>query len=129
MQNASKQRYLVHRYKPFLKVGTSDTVKEVTFDDHGSHGTSNTCAHAKSSIGLPDPMLIKTHAALAGILDLSGAAGLFTVFRLTSDLNDPAVPIGDGTAFMNSVIKYAEPEISLDVELQDAVGAMYLHER
>ncbi|TBU53890.1 hypothetical protein BD310DRAFT_829190 [Dichomitus squalens] len=80
---------------------------------------------AQAGIDLPDPELLRVHAALAILLHSSGAAGIFdTMIRWRSDRNHHGVPEASGRAFWESVVIYEGPEICLSAELQNAAEAI-----
>ncbi|KAM5539553.1 hypothetical protein V8D89_006662 [Ganoderma adspersum] len=80
----------------------------------------------------PDPELIRIHAALAGVLHLSGAFKFETFGSLLqplavahsghSRLGCPSSP--SGSAFWRSVVAYGGPESCVEVELREAVRAV-----
>lgn len=107
-------------------------MEEVTFEDHSwepeetsSHGTSMKRKYQEEPIDLPDPQLIKIHAALAGVLNLSGAAELFEILDPPPGSDSPAVAAEDGDAFMNFVVKHPGSELSPEIALRES-GEAYL---
>ena len=74
---------------------------------------------------LPDPALIRVHAALAGVLHLSGAYTTFVrLFLELEDSGHSAYPSPGGSAFWRSVVEYEGPESCVEVELRGAVRAL-----
>ena len=74
---------------------------EIAFKDHSDeipiHDKSGKRIHIAVSVALPDPELLRLHAALAGVFHLSGAVDVFRLIARRAD----------GDAFMQSVV---EPE-------------------
>ncbi|KAI1782442.1 hypothetical protein LXA43DRAFT_905774, partial [Ganoderma leucocontextum] len=67
---------------------------------------------------------VRLHAALAGVLRLSGAAGVFDGLRVPPLGSLPAHPSPSGTAFWRSVVEYEGPAICLEAELRDSIAAL-----
>ena len=81
--------------------------------------------HEQTGIDLPNPQLLRVHAALAALLSLSGARDIFdTMLRWRSHENNFGVPEASGSAFWESVATYEGPEICLSAELQNSAEAM-----
>ena len=86
-------------------------------------GGSETAIDAEPE--LPDPALIRVHAALAGALHLSGAYATFSrLFLELEDSGHSAYPSPGGSAFWRSVVEYEGPESCVEVELRGAVRAL-----
>lgn len=60
--------------------------------------------HEAVGVDLPDPELLRLHAALTGVLRMSGAAEVFQLIMERRGPDNPPVPSGDGKAFMNEVV-------------------------
>ncbi|TBU36498.1 hypothetical protein BD309DRAFT_995582 [Dichomitus squalens] len=60
--------------------------------------------HDKLGVALPNPQLLRLHAALTGVLRLSGAAEIFDRIISSDGSDEPAVPSADGTTFYKSIV-------------------------
>ena len=99
----------------------------ITFTDHSreyceladrNDPNSSTCPHG-FSVPLPDPRLIRFHAAIAHVVHLSGLAWIFFALKNSTAWEDgPFVHGRDGARFMRSVIDYTGPAITEDQELR-----------
>ncbi|TBU24579.1 hypothetical protein BD311DRAFT_809892 [Dichomitus squalens] len=80
---------------------------------------------AQAGIDLPNPELLRVHAALTILLRSSGAADIFdTMIRWRSTEYHQSVPEASGRAFWESVVMYEGAEICLSAELQNAAEAI-----
>ncbi|TFY66162.1 hypothetical protein EVG20_g4926 [Dentipellis fragilis] len=72
------------------------------------------CDHPRPGQGipLPSPNLLQLHAALSGVLHMSGAADMLQIFNNPPDSGGPAVCSGQGEDFMHEVIEYDGNHIS-----------------
>ncbi|KAI0713968.1 hypothetical protein C8Q76DRAFT_473288 [Earliella scabrosa] len=72
---------------------------EIAFKDHSDeipiHEKSGKRVHIAVSVDLPDPELLRLHAALAGVFHLSGAVDVFPLIARRAD----------GDAFMQSIVE------------------------
>ena len=74
-------------------------------------------------IDLPDPgELLRLHAALTGVLRMSGAAEVFDDKKERRGPGNPPVPSADGEAFFKDVVD-VEPNL---LELREAVAQLRL---
>ncbi|KAM5539552.1 hypothetical protein V8D89_006661 [Ganoderma adspersum] len=90
---------------------------------HHERGGSEAATEAEPE--LPDPALIRVHAALVGVLHLSGAYATFgRLFLPLEDRGHSAYPSTCGSAFWRSVVEYEGPESCVEVELRGAVRAL-----
>ncbi|TBU36677.1 hypothetical protein BD309DRAFT_877914 [Dichomitus squalens] len=79
----------------------------------------------QAGVDLPNPKLLRVHAALTILLRSSGAADIFdTMIRWRSNEHHQSVPEASGRAFWESVVIYEGPEICLSAELQNAAEAI-----
>ncbi len=76
--------------------------------------------HEAVGVELPDPELLRLHAALTGVLRMSGAAGVFKLIMERQNPGNPPVPSADGEAFMKEII---DPELR---DLREAVANLDL---
>ncbi len=92
---------------------TKNAPGRVVFKDHSKK---------QDGIALPDPRLLRLHAALVGVLNMSGASEIFEKFSQKRHPEGPAVPafgedfivgIGKGTAVLE--------------ELRDSISLMGLY--
>ncbi|KAI1784184.1 hypothetical protein LXA43DRAFT_1101650 [Ganoderma leucocontextum] len=77
--------------------------------------------HEAMGIDLPDPELLQLHAALTGVLRLSGAAEVFDDIKERRGPGNPPVPSADGAAFFKDVVDVV-PDIH---DLREAVAQMW----
>ncbi|TBU29339.1 hypothetical protein BD311DRAFT_806330 [Dichomitus squalens] len=79
-------------------------------DNPSEPGTSRASRHRKRphdamGVELPDPELFRLHAALAGVLNMSGAAGIFQLIMDRQNPGQPPVPSADGEAFFKEIVE------------------------
>ncbi|KAI1783474.1 hypothetical protein LXA43DRAFT_903492, partial [Ganoderma leucocontextum] len=104
-------RYEVKEYDPILTyMYTYPVPAYITFEDH-------TIEDAVAAA--PHPELLRLHAALTGVLRMSGAAGVFELIMDRRGPGNPPVPSADGEAFLKEVM---DPEVQ---ELWESVAGMW----
>ncbi|TBU41109.1 hypothetical protein BD309DRAFT_298025 [Dichomitus squalens] len=89
----------------------------------GSAGTDDACARplpqraiVQAGVDLPSPTLLRAHAAITGVLELSGAGDVFfDLFRLCFWSDSPYPPTS-GTPFWESVVAYEGQDICWEVD-------------
>ncbi|KAA1478005.1 hypothetical protein DENSPDRAFT_845195 [Dentipellis sp. KUC8613] len=126
--------YKVKAWIPEKEISTVPIASKITFKDHSQ--TLNTApaarrsGHAHSqpddSIPLPSPQLLQLHAALAGVLNMSGAAEILQVFQNPPGSDGPAVQSDYGDDFESEVIQYDGDKISVMRDLTGSVGRLAL---
>ena len=105
----------------------------ITLEDHsieddtaeaapGPSTRSRKRPHSALGIDLPDPELLRLHAALTGVLRLSGAAVVFDDIKWCRGPGSPPVPSADGAAFFKHIVD-VEPNL---LELREAVRQLRL---
>ncbi|TFY56058.1 hypothetical protein EVG20_g9078 [Dentipellis fragilis] len=97
------------------------------FDDFGfclqAEEEANTY-RLKIYTALPSPELLRLHAALTGVFNLSAAAGFLELFKNPSDSEGPAVGSDYGEDFEYEVIEYDGDKISRMRDLTAAVRGL-----
>ncbi|TFY60621.1 hypothetical protein EVG20_g7350 [Dentipellis fragilis] len=128
--------YKVRRWIREKQITQAPVAAKVTFKDHSQ--TPNTggatvarrsgCGHSQpdDSIALPSPQLLQLHAALAGVLNMSGAAEILQMFKNPPDSDSPAVRSDYGEDFEYEVIKYDGDKLSRMRDLAAAVEGLLL---
>ncbi|KAI1783438.1 hypothetical protein LXA43DRAFT_1125117 [Ganoderma leucocontextum] len=116
--------------RPGLRfAGCQHVSDHITFVDHSA--TSPLVQQAAAMLGhsmpegavdLPSRDLLRLHATLAGVLRLSGAAGVFDGVRVPPSGSPPALPPPGGAAFWRSVVEYDGPAVCLEAELRDSLA-------
>ena len=114
--------YKIQR-RGFRSRGSRHVTSHVTFVDHSQ---SHPEAQAGTSVDLPDPALLRLHAALAGVLWRSGAPASFDrLFCRPAWLPGfPHWPAPSGEAFWRSVVEYEGEETCLEVDLHLSAEAL-----
>ncbi|KAM5542143.1 hypothetical protein V8D89_004016 [Ganoderma adspersum] len=75
-------------------------------------------------VDLPSADLLRVHAALAGVLQLSGAITAFdAIFSSLALFAKPCIPGASGSAFLRSVVAYEGRGVCADVEMQPVQGS------
>lgn len=77
---------------------TSDEVPSVTLNASGKR------PHDAVGVDLPDPDLVRLHAALADVLHMSGARHVFDLISVRCGPCSPPVPSADGDSFMKDIV-------------------------
>ena len=101
--------------RPFWLYPALSPPDSVTFHDHSDNDIG---------VQLPSPVLLKWHAVIAHVMNLSGAAGLFFTLDIPPGGGDPAVPSHSGADFVEHVIRYDGDALSKHAELVAAAKAM-----
>ncbi|PIL30770.1 hypothetical protein GSI_06938 [Ganoderma sinense ZZ0214-1] len=119
-------------------VGTQYVASPVTFKDLSSEYSSKTlraptrpfnfledrnptrppCAH---DLDLPSADLLRVHAALTGVLQLSGVITAFDAIRASLSFAKSCIPGASGSAFLESVVAYEGREVCAEVEEEMSV--------
>ena len=122
-------RYKITRYGLPNYLGSRHVTSHVTFVDHSQSHRSPAPAqdgNVSVSVDLPDPVLLRLHAVLAGVLWRSGAVAAFDrLFARPSWLPGYSRwPAARGSAFWASVVEYAGDETCLEVDLELSMDAL-----
>ena len=100
----------------------------VVFKDHSEEISRGESASGSSKSGpypvsLPSRPLLRLHAALASVLQLSGAAEVFEIVSSPPTASGLAVRSKSGVEFMEEVVEYDGKKISMTYDLREAVAA------
>ena len=91
-----------HGIPPDYELKFKDQSNEIPLNASGRR------PHIAVSVDLPDPNLLRLHAALAGVFHLTNVVCIFRLIEKRSrEPGSPPVPSADGEAFMKSIV---EPE-------------------
>ena len=121
------------------RAGTQYVANPITFKDHtheylpssSSEGSRPSATALSSSrrgnpngssrvrdVDLPSADLLRVHAALTGVLQLSGAITVFdTIFSSDALLAKWCVPGASGSALLRAMVAYEGGEVCADVEM------------
>ena len=105
-----------HRIPPDYELKFKDQSNEIPLNASGRR------LHIAASVDLPDPNLLRLHAALAGVFHLTNVVYIFRLIAKRSrEPGSPPVPSADGDAFMKSIVE------SEGDQLWQSVAMMWSH--
>ncbi|KAA1469520.1 hypothetical protein DENSPDRAFT_835162 [Dentipellis sp. KUC8613] len=121
-----------------LKIYTSQSIspyplpKRISFVDHSQASNNlnaarrSPCEHPEPGhgIALPSPELLRLHAALTGVFNLSAAAEFLGLFKNPPDSEGPAVSSDFGEDFAYGVLEYDGDKMSRMKDLTASVQGM-----